>query len=441
MTTDLEMAHHALKTKTNNYNILWDYYDGDQPLIYSAKRLQELFRDIDARFSENWCAVVVDSVIDRLDLKRFIVQGNARATTTLNTLWDCTEMSLDSDDAHLGALVTGEGYVIVWPDADGEQNLDAYYNDSRMCHVQYDPARPRIKRWAAKWWQADKKLWRMTLYYPDRLEYYEAQSAPMPESASKFKLTGQAKNPYGVVPVFHLRLNRRRIVGEITQSVRELQNAVNKLLADMMIAAEFGAMKQRYVISNSDTSQLKNAPNQIWDLPAGDGVTQDTQAGEFNATDLANFYEPMERLAAAIGIISRTPKHYFVKLPSHEVSGEALMALEAPLIKKCNRYIERFVPTWRQVATFMLRLQGIEVDPLAITPLFDRPETVQPRTQAEIREINGRAGIPLATTLRDEGRSEFYLEQMEKDRRDERLREPNLAQAYLDQARRGMDQP
>ncbi|HUW08200.1 MAG TPA: hypothetical protein VM537_00645, partial [Anaerolineae bacterium] len=102
MATDLEMAHHALKSKTSIYDILWNYYDGDQPLIYSAKRLQELFRDIDARFSENWCAVVVDSVIDRLDLKRFIVQGNARATTTLNTLWDCTEMSLDSDDAHLG---------------------------------------------------------------------------------------------------------------------------------------------------------------------------------------------------------------------------------------------------------------------------------------------------------------------------------------------------
>ena len=67
MPTDLELAYKALSDKQLAYDRLWSYYDGDQPLVYSAQRLKELFRDISARFTENWCQVVVDSVLDRLN--------------------------------------------------------------------------------------------------------------------------------------------------------------------------------------------------------------------------------------------------------------------------------------------------------------------------------------------------------------------------------------
>lgn len=442
MATDLEKAFTALDAKSIAYKVLWNYYDGDHPLVYSAERLKELFRNMDARFSENWCAVVVDSVADRLDLKRFLVTGNKEATALLNKEWERTEMSLDSDDAHLDALVTGEAFVISWRDEKGE--LETYYNDARLCHIQYDPERPRRKLWAAKWWATEDETWRLTLYYPDRLEYYRTTQKGAPSSAKQFQpLEGDAAtatNPFNEIPVFHVRLRRRTVQGELTQSVRELQNAVNKLLADMMVAAEFGSFRQRWVISNAEIGSLKNAPNEIWDLPAGDGVGQDTQVGEFTETRLDNFLGAMDKLAASIGIISRTPKHFFVKLPTHEVSGEALLALEAPLNKKCARYIEHFTPTWRRIAAFMLKVSGIDVDPLAITPLFDRPETVQPRTQAEIRQMNAQAGVPLVTTLRDEGKSEFYIEQMLKDRRQQELAGADLAKAYLEQARRQMDQ-
>ena len=44
-----------------------------------------------------------------------------------------------------------------------------------------------------------------------------------------------------------------------------LQNAINKLVTDLMVAAEYGAFMQRWIISNADTSSLKNAPNEIWE--------------------------------------------------------------------------------------------------------------------------------------------------------------------------------
>lgn len=456
MATDLEKAVAALRGKNLPYSKLWQYYDGNHPLVYSSERLREVFRNLTAHFTENWCAVVVDSVSDRLELPRFLVAKNTAATELLNRLWMETELNLGSDDAHQCALVTSEAFVIVWRGEDGV--VEAYFNDSRLCHVEYDRERPRRMLWAAKWWEAEealvpspspegrgetagpaKKIWRLTMYYADRLEYYEAQSAQMPEKASAFKPLADVwpVNPFGEIPVFHLRLNTRVFVGELTQGVVELQDAINKLLADMMVAAEFGAFRQRYVISTADIGALKNAPNEVWDLPASDGISQDTSVGEFGETNLGGYLNAMERLSASIGIISRTPKTYFVKLPTHEVSGEALMALESPLIKKCRKRIERFTATWRKVARFMLRLSGAEVDALDIEVLFDAPETVQPRTRAEIRQMNNNAGYPMATALREEGRSEAYIAQVMADKRKMQAEaQRSLAQAMMEQQRR-----
>lgn len=438
MPTDLEIAYNALKAKQDPYTKLWNYYDGDQPLMYTARRLKELFRNVDARFTENWCAVVVDTVMDRLNLGRFQVADNVRATDALNELWLRTEMGLDSDDAHLAALVTGEAFVIVWDD---DQGLQAYYNDPRMCYIQYNPSNPREKLWAAKWWKEQDESWRLTLYYPEQIQYYWARRAdlgqynqfqPMPDEPI-------VTNPFGVIPVFHLRLNRRLIKGELTASILDLQNVINKLLSDMMVAAEFAALPQRYVISQMEPGDLRNAPNELWFLPAGDGVGQQTQAGQFSAAELTNFGQQIDKLSTAIGIISRTPRHYFYA-QGGDPSGEALIAMEAPLNKKVQRHIERFTATWQKVAAFMLELTGMAVDPMTVTPIFDPVETVQPMTGSQIREGNVRAGIPLTTTLRREGWTDAELEQMGKDRANEQLAQADLARAYLDQARAQFDQ-
>jgi len=88
---------------------------------------------------------------------------------------------------------------------------------------------------------------------------------------------------------------------------------------------------------------------------------------------------------------------------------------EAPLNKKVSRYISRFVPVWRKVARFMLELDGEVVDEMEIEPMFAKVETVQPRTQADIRKINVDAGMPLITVLKSEGWSAKDIDEMLKD--------------------------
>jgi hypothetical protein len=445
---DLELAFEVLKRKGERYSRLWDYYDGRHPQRYNASRLAELFRRVDANFSENWCGVVVDSVLERVNLLRFVVGEDEALTSRLEMIWKGTEMDLQAWDVHLDALVTGEGFVMAGLDENGE--LESYVNDSRLVAAFYDAEKPNRMRMAAKWWlDMSAGGYRLNLYYPERIEYYASPKSDLQTSKAFTEYQPAAENPYGLIPVFHFRRERRGAISEL-DNVIPIQDAVNKLVADMMVSAEFGAFKQRYVISNADgLGSLRNAPNEVWTIPAGDGVGQGSTAGQFESTELGNYLSGIEHFVSAISTISKTPGNYFFKNQSHAPSGEALIAMESPLNHKCQRMIEMMGNTWESVGRFLLETyspRDLLPQPLSlkgegskkgeVRAVFEKPETVQPRTRAEIRQMNVTSGIPLVTSLRDEGWSDSQIRQMELDKDGERqAQQTSLAQALVTQQR------
>jgi hypothetical protein len=300
-----------------------------------------------------------------------------------------------------------------------------------MVHVFYKSDNPKEKQFAAKWW-FDGSVWHMTLYYPDHLEYYVKRGETQPSAYSAFQPAKipTAPNPFKVIPVFHFRG-----AGEL-ENIVTLQDAVNKLFADMMVAAEYGAFKQRWIIAHDDTSALKNAPNEIWEIPAGDGTGQDASVGQFDATPLDNYLKAINEIANSIAIISRTPKHYFYSAGG-QLSGEALLAMEAPLTKKVDTYQERFTPIWRELGAFLVKLSGGgDIDPNEITVTWKPSESIQPYTEAQTRQLAVAAGIPLVTQLkRNEGWTETEIKAMQKDADDEKKRDATLAPILLDEAR------
>lgn len=444
---DLQRAVKALTAKQIPYTELWQYYDGDQPVVYASSRLRDIFRNVDVRVVENWCAVVVDAVADRLRLQGVEVAKDPTATAVLQDLWQRQRLQLEAKSVHEAVLAIGEAFVIAWPGeaVEGEEAspVQVYYNDPRLCHVFYDPETPRAKQFAAKWWVDAELKRRLTLYYPDRLVYYVSKGKAA--NVSGWRSFGpadppEAPNPFGVIPVFHFRLETRVIKGELA-NVITIQNAINKLLLDMMVCAEFGAFRQRWVISNAgDLEALKNAPYEHWFIPAGDGLGQPTSVGQFEASDLANYTAAIEKLAADIGRITNTPKH-FLFAQGGDPSGEALIALEAPLNKKVQDRIDHLTPTWRELAAFILKLSGQQVDEVAIAVSWAAVETVQPKTQAEIRESSTRSGIPLVTALRREGWTQADLDQMDKDKRQASAQGQATLAAALVQAQRQSTKP
>jgi len=424
---DFVNAFKAIAKKRPNIDLLNRYVDGPQPLRYSTERLEEAFRDIRTRFEVNWCNVIIETSLDRISLNGFDTEDQ-KANDALDSIFDKLHIDLEADKAHKSALSYSSAYVMVWKNEDG--SIDVYFNDPRMCHVFYEASSPRKKKYAAKWFRREDDKHEIILYYPDRLEHYISKS-PKDEinNPNDFELVEPVEsNTYNEIPVFELKTE-----SEITR-VLSLQDAINKTFADLMISNEFGSWAQRWVIANADPGDLKNGPNQVWWIPSGDGVGQAASVGQFQSTPPNGFLETMDKLASDMFVQTRTPKHYLMNTGAN-ISGEALLAMEAPLIKKVDKHQRRFTATWQDVGAFILKLSGIEVQPSEVTPVWERVESIQPFTEAQTMQLSVNTGIPLVTFLRRQGWTEQEIQSLQDDMKAEKTASRSLAQGVLDNLR------
>jgi hypothetical protein len=444
-TADVERAYAALRGKQARCAKLWRYYDGDHPLVYANTKLRHVFEHIDARWFENWTAVVVDSLLDRVQLTGFASEDEP-AQQLLADLWDAQDGDAEAEAVAKAVAVTGEGFLIVERvDDDGLRFIE---NPPHLCHVQYSEDDPKTPQWAAKWWEEEESrpggqlayTTFLTLYYPDRQYHFSAHGRRGEIGAANFQPADPPETPAdvpGILPVFHFRRSRRP--GGELDSIVPLQDALNKLLADMMVAAEYGAFSQRYIIANADVSNLKNGPNAVWNIPAGETEGQAHSVGQFDVTPLDNFITGLDHLASRIAIITRTPKHYLLQAGA-DVSGEALLAMEAPLVRKAAKYRARLDVTWKQCAAYLCGLLGHQLNADDIECLWEDEHTVQPYTEALIIKTLTEAGMPLTTVLRREGWDEEDLDALAEDRDADAARQTQLSTQLMASASQRFDQ-
>ena len=433
--TDLELAFKALKGKQSRYEQLYAYYHGEQPLVYATEQLRSQFHTLTAKYSENWAAVVVDALLERISLGGFNLEDPG-AKTAIDTLWDELDLSLDADDIARDVAVCSEAFLMVEKTDDGQ--VRAFANAAHLCAAIYREDDPRELRFAAKWFELGG-VTHLTLYYPDVLEHYVSDKprAEITEPAAfqPDPETSQEPNGYGRIPLFHFQRDRNSPYGEL-QNVIPLQNAVNKLFADMMVSSEFGAYPQRWAILQAltKTSDLKAAPNTIMKFffDAEGGLRP--EVGQFAATQLSNFLDAIDHIASKIAVITRTPKHYL--LQQGDVSGEALIAMEAPLSRKASKYTGRMGVTWRQAAAFILELSGHTVRVNDVTPIWEDVRTVQPLTEAQIHEANSKAGMPIEIQLEREGWTAEELATLHDAETQRTVRETNAADVAREDALR-----
>ena len=112
MPSDIQLAIDALLAKESMYTMLYQYYDGDQPLVYVTERLHQVFESLNARFNENWCAVVVNSVYDRLEIRDFQIADQEQATKGLQLLREKSGLADEEGLIHEDVCVVGEAYMI-----------------------------------------------------------------------------------------------------------------------------------------------------------------------------------------------------------------------------------------------------------------------------------------------------------------------------------------
>lgn len=419
----------ALNAKAKDYRNYWLYYDGKQPLVFSSERLRAIFRTATVRFNMNWSAVVVDATLDRLGVSSFEIEGNDSDSKLANELWSRLELDLEQDDVYRNAGVTGEGFVIVW--REGTETM-AYANDARCTEAFYDDDRDpqRVTMGCKVWWDLAGHA-HLAIYEPKGVTYWVTQKKADGDLEAKAFVPDPERedepNPFsdGTVPVFHFQTQRARAVSDLS-NVTELQDAVSKLFSDEMVSAEFSAFAQRYIIGGGRIQgKLKNGPNEIWEIPAGgaDGTSGQVSVGQFPATDLAVYYNAIEKVVSAIGTITSTPKHYF-DMQSGDPSGEALIAMEAPLVNKVEKRGKLFSATWRRLMAAVLSLEGRAVKPSDISVVSRPANTKQPLTDSIILQNEVAAGVPLKSALRRRGDTTAEVTSVMEDVAEEQANQP-----------------
>jgi hypothetical protein len=337
------------------------YYAGLQPLAYASERFRQAFRDTYARFSDNFAKLVVQATLERLTVTGFRF-GTDRRNRAAWQIWQANQLDKWHKLAMKEALITGRCPVLVWPGQ--PRPLIRIQSPAEVVVLTADD--PLERAAALRIWAGYEGERYATLYLPDRIEKYvrvgvgwvprEVQGEPWP-----------LPNPLGVVPIVEL-ITDPDIDGEPhseLEAVLPLQDAVNKLVIDMLTASEFAAFRQRWVTGleipvDPETGKpielFKAAVDRVW-------MARDPNVkfGSFEATDLTPYVRAIETLIQHIATVTRTPPHYLLGQAGTFPSGESLRATETGLVAKAKDRQIDYGEAWEEVMRLALLASGDDV--------------------------------------------------------------------------------
>jgi hypothetical protein len=350
-----------------------DYYSGRHPMLYAGSKYRAAFGSLFAGFADNFCGLVVDAVEERLDVEGFRMGADMEADGDAWAIWQRNGLDAWSQIAHAEALIKGQSSVLVWADEDGDAEITV--QDALEMAVATDRS-TRSRLAALKRWVEDDGSTCFTLYLPDEIQKWQTVPKGQPAAAALVKVgryglvprqvEGEAwplPNPLGVVPVVPL-VNRPRLRGQGVSEIAAvipIQNALNKLFLDMLVAAEFAAFRQRYAVGleleiDPDTGKAKE-PYQAGAGNLWAEENPNVKFGDFEITDLSNYVKAIETGIQHIASITRTPAHYLMGNSGSFPSGESLAATETGLTRKAERKQRFFGEPWEEVIRLAFRVQ------------------------------------------------------------------------------------
>lgn len=372
---DLKTAVETIKKRRPYIAQCEKYYAGRHDLNFATAKFRNAFGQLFQAVSLNLIKLVTDAPSDKLTITDFTVEASGRSGLGADLgeraweIWQRNRMDVAADLVHREALKTGDGYVIVWPDDSGKATL--YPQVSANMMVSYDAEQRGRIVYAAKVWETEEGLYRLNIYYADRIERFISRNKSkgmLPDAAGFIEMSDDPvlENTYGIVPVFHFA-NMVDILGRGQAEAFDaipIQQALNKLLCDMLVASEFGAFPQRWatgIETEYDSTGKAVTPfvagtERLWTSEA-----PETKFGDFTTTDLRQFIDIKEGFKRDIAAITSTPLQYFMVSRNGEAaeSGESRRRSESRFITKCEKKQTIFGHVWSDAISLALKIEGV----------------------------------------------------------------------------------
>lgn len=416
------------------------YYDGQHRLAFATEKFREAFGMLFGAFADNWCDLVVDASVERLGVEGFRFGRDAQADDAAWNIWQRNGLDAESHLAHTEAVKLGVSYILVGPDPEEPGKAAVQVEHPDFAIVELDPANPRERRAGLRHWVDQVEgLDYCVLYLPDRVYWWQrdaqtttvtsANPVPLLSLGSGWEAApGTGRNPLGEVPLVPL-LNKQKLRDRGGSSdlarVIPLQDAINKLVTDMIVASEFAAYRQRTVSGieiPKDPQTGRPLPgfepgsSRLWAV-----ADPNVKWGEFQASDLSNYVTAVEALIQHVAAQTRTPPHYLLGSSGNFPSGESLKATETGLVAKVRAKHRGFGEAWEEAMRLAFLLEGDQTrgNAMDAETIWRNPES---RSEAEITDAavkKGTIGVPQEALWEYMGASPQQIKRWKKMREEE----------------------
>lgn len=404
-----------LRARSPQFEILERYAEGVHRLQFATSRFRQTFGNLFHEFADNWMSLIIDASVERLTIQGFRFDGDSSTSYSYEgdkdawAMYRANQLDAQSDIAHTEAVKLGWAYLLVDPHdqtPDGQPTITVEHPAQTIVACE---AGNRLRRAAGlKEWTDHSGYVYANVFMPEgtyRFQtsaalndrspqlhaaglYYEAYGNLFPldfvgppaaflgdgatwiprqdVDANGNKLPHFTPHNLGVVPLIPMENNptlknggRSDIAGIIP-----IQDAVNKLVLDMIIASEFAGFPQRWATGieiprDPETGKpiadqrFLAAVSRLWT-----SEDHDTKFGQFEASDLKNYVAAIEMLIQHVAAITRTPPHYLLGQAGAFPSGDSLAATETGLVAKVKRKMVNFSPAWEEAIRLGFKAKG-----------------------------------------------------------------------------------
>lgn len=407
-----------LDERTHVLAELDSYYNGTQPMAFLSPEARTAVGTRFGRLGVNIPRLAVNSLNERLRVTGFRRDGEP--DPELWKSWIANDLDQRATMVHREALVLGRSYVTVWARPDGSPNVSV--ESAHQVAVQRDPGTREVLRAVKRW--STPTTTEAVVYERDVVRILRADHV---DAVGGFRTVDELANPLGWCPVIEFANSDRLLAEGVSElaDVIPLVDALNKVLADMMVGSEFYARPRRWAtgieLEEDEDGEATNP------YPEGNRmmIAEDPAAkfGQLPGSDLASYKSAVEVLVSSIMAVSSLPSHYVGVLSTQPPSADSLRASEAALTAKAEARQHTFGRSWEQVARLVHAVAtGTDPDRVDVSVTWADPSTRSVAQEADaVTKLYSAGLIPASYALARLGYADHEIDAIRAARRAEAL--------------------
>jgi hypothetical protein len=323
---------------------LQGYYEGQHGHHFSSVGYNTQFGVQMRGYRDNFLPMILQEYAARLNLKGFrvgeLTEDNVSDQRS-QEIWNSNFMGAEWAKAELDAMKFGISYVLVDPFLKSPDGLAPRITVESPIHMYAlpDPTNRYQFVSAIKQWQGVDGFMYENVYYPDHVDQYKTTAHASIEytqpGTGSWQMIGQVENPLKQVPIVALEnASQTHVWGGVSdlEVLIPLQDQINTLQKNMMVASEYQAFRQRLILGVDVARDPKTdrvidpdivfASSRVIMIPS-----KDAKVAEWEQMDPGVYTGPIEETVHHLSALSKMPA-YLLANKIANLSADAMRAAE-----------------------------------------------------------------------------------------------------------------